>query len=132
MKKTLIAYDGNCGLCHGWVKFVLRYDKQEKFNFTPLQSEYFKIIAKQSKKTIPDSVVVFEEEQIWFKTSAIIFILRNLGFGWKLLGNLIWIIPRFIRNWGYDLVASLRKKLWKQPRQACPIVPQELRDRFTQ
>lgn len=129
-KTYLVAYDGHCGLCHGWVKFVLKHDKKAQFQFTPLQSEYFKGIAKKHKKPFPDSIIVFDNEQFHLRSSAVVFILRRLGFGWKLVGSALWIIPKFLRDWGYSLVAGVRRKIWKTPDDTCPIVPKELRDRF--
>ena len=31
-----IYYDGHCGLCHGFVKFVLTHDIEQRFRFAPL------------------------------------------------------------------------------------------------
>ena len=37
--RHLVLYDGVCGLCNGFVRFVLRRDTAARFVFAPLQSE---------------------------------------------------------------------------------------------
>ena len=37
--ERVIFFDGVCGLCNGFVDFVLPRDKEERLLFSPLQSE---------------------------------------------------------------------------------------------
>jgi predicted DCC family thiol-disulfide oxidoreductase YuxK len=37
-----VFYDGHCGLCHGFIRFLLARDPGgEKFDFAPLQGSFF-------------------------------------------------------------------------------------------
>ena len=40
--KSILFFDGNCGLCNRSVKFVLRKEKNQELIFSPLQSEFAK------------------------------------------------------------------------------------------
>ena len=42
----IILYDGVCVLCSGWMRFVLRRDRDGLFRFTPIQSDYGSALAR--------------------------------------------------------------------------------------
>ena len=128
----ILFYDGGCGLCHGAVRFVLKRDQKAVFRFAPLQGEAFhELVPEAARLALPDSLVLREPEgRLLMRSSAIIALLRRLGGLWRLLGALLWIVPRPLRDFGYDLVAKVRHRLFKTPEGVCPIVPQPLRDRF--
>ena len=129
-RSNIIGYDGDCALCHGFVLFVLKRDRKDVFVFSPLHSEYFTAQLSSLNEPIPDSVILVEGERILFKSSAVVRVLHQLGFGWKFVGHLLWIVPRPLRNLGYDLVAKVRKKVFKQPTVVCPVVPSKWKNRF--
>ena len=83
------------------------------------------------RATLPDSLALLTGEgAVLFKTDAVIRCLRRLGGLWRPLGWCLWCIPRPIRDALYDLVAALRHRLFAQPKSACPLLPDPLRDRF--
>ena len=58
-KPEMIFYDGHCGLCHRFVKFVLKRDRQGRFHFAPLQSPRFEsAIEPARRENLPDSVLI--------------------------------------------------------------------------
>ncbi len=131
----IIFYDGNCGLCHGCVRFVLAQEdktKPQKFQFSPLQAETFKkYSANQNLQTLPDSIVLYRQDgSLALRSEAVLEILKGLGGFWKILADIGRIFPRPLRDWLYDLVATYRRKIFSEPKQLCPIVPEDLRSRF--
>jgi predicted DCC family thiol-disulfide oxidoreductase YuxK len=38
-EKPVVFFDGYCKLCSGWVRFLMKNNGEEKFNFVALQSE---------------------------------------------------------------------------------------------
>ena len=128
-----LFFDGNCGLCHRWVKFVLRYDeKTEHFHFAPLHGETFnEHVSADLATNLPDSIVVLDQSnQLLTRSDAIIHIMRRIGGGWGVMGAIVGIIPRFLRDFGYNSVAKVRHRLFKPPAEACPLMPVHLRGRF--
>ena len=114
----ILFYDGTCGLCHGAVLFVLKRDKAGRFRFAPLQGETLaELTPEDVRVALPDSLVLREPDGRLFTRSSAV-------------GALLWIIPRPLRNLGYDLVAKVRHRFFKEPEGACPLVPLELRSRF--
>ena len=128
----ILFYDGGCGLCHGAVLFTLKRDRKAAFRFAPLQGETLQeLLPEAVRAALPDSLVLREPDgRLLMRSSAIVALLRRLDGFWGMLGALLWIIPRPLRNLGYDLVAKVRHRLFKKPEGACPLVPKELRSRF--
>src|SRR5262245_40578647 len=58
-----VFYDGHCGLCHGFVRFILAEDKTGKlFNFAPIEGKEFSAIRGQlPSQQLPDTLVVRTE-----------------------------------------------------------------------
>ena len=131
-KPEVIFYDGECGLCHRWVKLVLSEDPfGERFQFATIQSKAFKRIPSELEKEIDSIVVVREDASPLVRSSAVVYILKQLGGLWWLISWALFIIPKFIRDLAYDFVAAIRHSIFKKPLEACPIMPPDLRRRFT-
>jgi predicted DCC family thiol-disulfide oxidoreductase YuxK len=129
----LIFYDGNCGLCHRTVQFVLRHDGSgTAFRFAPLQGETFlRRVPAAERAGLPDSIVVLTEQgSLMVRSDALLHILQRLGGGWKFLAAILSVIPRPLRDAAYDFVARIRYRIFGKREDLCPIVPAELRARF--
>lgn len=132
MPETLF-YDGHCGLCHRAVKFVLRHDPEgAAFRFAPLQGPTFQAAVPTAQRAaLPDSMAVRTlDGRLLLKSEAWLHIMRRLGGIWKLIGSVCSIVPRFIRDWGYDFVAAVRFRIFGRRDDLCPLVPPALRNRF--
>jgi predicted DCC family thiol-disulfide oxidoreductase YuxK len=128
-----IFYDGDCGLCHRWVRFVIAHDPGgETFTFSPLQGQTIRsVLTDQQRQSLPDSVVVLTAEgEVLVRTRAVLHILRRLGGGWRTLAWLGRLIPPPLFDPLYGLVARLRHRLSAKPSDACPLPAPTLRDRF--
>ena len=106
--KNIILFDGNCNFCNYWVNFVLKRDKQQVFKFASLNSEIGNKLKLQHQ--IPatiDSIVLIKNDDVFIKSSAAIEIARNLS-GWWFLLVVFRIVPTFVRDAVYDVVAKNR------------------------
>lgn len=128
----ILFYDGECGLCHGAVRFVLKRDRAGRFRFAPLGSATMEeLVPPVIRATLPDSLVLRQPDRtLLVRSSAVIALLKDLGFGWRILSWLLWLLPRPVRDFGYNRVAKVRHRLIRNPPGACPLVPQDLRERF--
>jgi predicted DCC family thiol-disulfide oxidoreductase YuxK len=119
VKQITIFFDGTCGLCHSCVRFVLfRMPEDTPFLFC-------------SKQKI-DSVMLEYDGKILRKTKAIILILSHLNWPWKGLSFVLRFFPLTIADWGYDQVAKIRHRFFKNPKSLCPLVPKQLQKYFVQ
>jgi predicted DCC family thiol-disulfide oxidoreductase YuxK len=74
------------------------------------------------------SVILIDNEIIYTKTDAVIQIATQLK-GWPRLLIGLKFIPKFIRDFGYDLVAKNRYALFGK-RETCRIPEESIRNRF--
>ncbi|HLN02384.1 MAG TPA: DCC1-like thiol-disulfide oxidoreductase family protein [Bryobacteraceae bacterium] len=129
----ILYYDGQCGLCHRGVKFVLKHDGSgAAFRFAPLQGVTFQArVPVGQRGTLPDSMVVQTVAgSLLIRSDALVHILRRLGGGWRILAAVLAVIPRPLRDLAYDFVARGRHSLFERPDELCPMVPAALRARF--
>lgn len=128
----IIFYDGECGLCHGLVRFILPRDKTGRFRFAPLQGETLASAASpEQRAALPDSVVLLTASGEWLtKSEATIHVLRRLGGFYRLVAALFRLFPGPLRDRLYDFVARRRKQWFRAPTTVCPVVPDQLRARF--
>jgi len=126
----ILLFDGVCNFCNFWVNFLLDRDKEDKFRFTPLQSEIGeKFLKKFSISTKDfDTFVLIDEDKYYIKSTAALIVAKNLTGLWKMLYVFI-IIPGPIRDSLYNLVAKNRYKLFGK-REACRIPTSEERNKF--
>ncbi len=129
----LVFYDGTCGVCHAFVRFVLAEDeRQDRFHFSPLGSDTFReSIAERDRALLPDSVVLRSADRALFtRSTAVLRTGKRLGGIWRLLAEAATAVPRPLRDGAYDVVARTRRKLFDRPQSACPIAPPPLRRKF--
>ncbi len=132
-QRLRVFYDGDCGLCHRAVRFVLSEDRNgTDFRFAPLGCEAFeRAVPVADRPSLPDSVVVVRGDgALLLRSQAILEIGRRLGGFWRVLAVLGGWLPRGWRDACYDLIAALRKRLFARPEAECPLIPPYLRGRF--
>ena len=127
-KESIIFFDGVCGLCHGFIQFVMKQDHGKKYHFSPLQGERASVILDVSKREVLDSLVVWENDQPYEKSDAVFRVLQSLSLFWKVLA-LFRFLPRGIRDFFYDRIASVRYRFFGKYDE-CPIPSPEERGRF--
>jgi predicted DCC family thiol-disulfide oxidoreductase YuxK len=130
--RELVFYDGGCGMCHRGVHFVAVRDRDGAFAFAPLGGETFlAAVGETERARLPDSIVVRTADgRTLVRSAAAIHILSRLHRGWRFLAAIGRIVPRPVRDFLYDRVAAVRKRVFAAPKTACPILPPHLRARF--
>ena len=127
-----VFYDGTCGLCHRAVRFVLAEDASgTAFDFSPLGGERFAADIGEPDE-LPDSVLVRTADgKVLVRSDAVVHILTRLGGVWRVLGVAYGAIPTNMRNAMYDFVARVRYRIFGRAKDACPLLPPDLRARFS-
>ncbi|MCB1120512.1 MAG: DUF393 domain-containing protein [Verrucomicrobiae bacterium] len=130
--KPILFYDGDCGLCHRFVLFVLKHEVSPEFQFAPLQGSTFRNrFSEEERKQFPDSLIlVTGEGEVLLLSDAAVFAMKTLSPGWRRLGSVIGVFPKPIRDLGYRFVAAVRRSIFRKPEGVCPMLPPELRGRF--
>ena len=126
----VILFDGVCNLCNGAVQFVIKHDKDAKFNFASLQSEAGRKLLMLYQLPLNDfnSFVLIKDGKAFTKSSAALTVAKDLNGMLKLLYGFM-IVPAFIRDAVYDLVAKNRYK-WFGKKDSCMLPVPGLQARF--
>ncbi len=138
---TTLFFDGECGLCHGFVRFVLAEDQTAQFRFTPIQSNAFESEIGMTEDhshgkpsvnldALRNTVVLRSADGIFIRSSAALRILAGLGGLWRVVAALLWMIPLPVRDLLYRGLARIRRHLFPRPQTLCPLMPEELSVRF--
>ncbi|MEM7077229.1 MAG: DCC1-like thiol-disulfide oxidoreductase family protein [Pseudomonadota bacterium] len=121
---SVLHYDGECGLCHGAIKFALREVKDTRLRFSAMQNEAgVDVDSVLSWRLVTDAGALA-------KSDALLALLQASGGYWRLAATLLDWVPRWLRDAVYDQVARYRRRLFEAPRSLCPILPPQLRERF--
>jgi predicted DCC family thiol-disulfide oxidoreductase YuxK len=125
----VIYFDGLCGLCDRFVRFVLRRDRGHRYRFAPLQGETAHVRLPHLASPETSSTVILEDEgHFRIRSDAALAILSGLGGPWR-SAALLRMIPRPIRDAVYDWIARHRSR-WFGRREECRIPTPEERERF--
>ena len=108
----IILYDGVCVLCSGWMRFVLRRDRQRLFRFAPIQSDYGRALARalDINPEDPDTNAVIWKGIAYRRSDAALRVVSLLPkLGWV---RVLHIVPRVLCDAVYRLTARTRYRVW--------------------
>ena len=123
MVENVIYYDGECGLCHLAVRFILRVDSKNNFYFSPLSNLDINL------KNI-DSIILKRGNKVFYEGMAIIMIFENIDNNWNYLAKVLKLIPINVLDTAYRWVSRNRAKISVKKVSSCPMVPSYYQKRF--
>ena len=129
MIEKYIIFDGNCGFCNKFLMTIAKKDKNDIFIFVSNLSDLgvslllkYKIIGLERS-----TIILIENHNIYIKSSAIKKILLNLQY-YNILGKLMFLFPKKISNYVYDIISTNRDKIIKN--SDCKIPNSRIRRKF--
>ena len=131
---AVVLFDGVCNFCSASVQFIVARDPDGYFRFASIQSDTGKKLMTEHgipevpEGSDPTSVILIEDGRAFDRSTAALRIARHLHNVWKLLYVFV-IVPRFVRNFVYELVAKRRYR-WFGKKDMCMVPTPELRERF--
>ncbi len=128
--EAIVFFDGICNFCSGSVLFIIKRDPKGYFRFAALQAESGEVIMRQLGigEGRPESIILVENNKVWYRSSAALRIARKLRHGWPLFYVFI-IVPPVIRDFFYNIIARNRYK-WFGKKESCFVPTPEIRSRF--
>ena len=123
----IIAFDGVCNLCDGFVQWLIKRDKEKIFRYVTLQSEAGEALLLASKND-KESVVLVYRGSIYTYSDVGLMSMKILGGGWKVLSYFS-ILPKGLRDAIYHFIARNRYN-WFGKKDECMVPTKELRDLF--
>lgn len=126
----VIFFDGVCNLCNASVQFVIEHDKENYFKYSALQGDFAKEILPKFNINPShfNSILLVENGTLYTKSSAALRVAKKLNGFWPLLYGFI-VVPKFIRDWVYDIIARNRYKWWGK-KESCWVPTPALRAKF--
>jgi predicted DCC family thiol-disulfide oxidoreductase YuxK len=119
--KSIVFFDGVCNLCNASIDFIIKRDLHNKFLVGALQDGFSKeILSKhQVKADYLDSLVLLENGEIFYKSTAALKIARKLSGVWPAFYPLIFL-PTWLRDPAYDFIGKNRYS-WFGKKNTCRI-----------
>ncbi len=125
----IVFFDGVCGFCNASVDFLLKRDAHRRLLFAPLQGETARQRLTSTDVENLHSLVFWTPNGCFRKSSAAVRIGWTLGGVWSVLATLLWLIPRPVRDLGYNVIASNRYRIFGK-KETCRLPTAEERARF--
>ena len=109
---NILFFDGECGLCNRTIQLILKHEKDSTLKFSSLQSSFAeKTFAEMNDGNFGDSILLYSNGRIYSKSTAALFLIPFLKWYFKPL-VVFWLIPKYLRDLIYDLIARNRKRFF--------------------
>lgn len=109
----IVLYDGVCGLCHRSVAWLLAHDTGRTLWFAQLQGETAAALRRLHPE-IPETletVVFVSDGRAHLRSKAFVHAAASLPWPWRAASLFTWL-PAPLLDWAYNLVASVRYRVW--------------------
>lgn len=126
--KPVVFFDGVCNLCNASVDLILRNDPKNRFLFSSLQGEAARRLLPPTDLQNLNTLIFYENGEIFRRSTAALKIAVRLSGLWPLFG-VFFILPRFLRDPFYDLIARNRYRFWGK-KETCRIPSPAERAKF--
>jgi predicted DCC family thiol-disulfide oxidoreductase YuxK len=123
----IIAFDGVCNLCDGFVQWLIKRDSKKKFRYVTLQSDPGDILLSMTDIR-KESVILAYKGSMYTYSDVGLTSMKILGRGWKVL-SYISILPKGFRDMVYHIIARNRYR-WFGKKDECIVPSVELRELF--
>ena len=126
---AIILFDGHCHLCCNSVQFILKRDSNDRFQFAPIDGRTASsLFTNRLAGDTPDSIVLFENNTLYYRSTAALRIARKLSGAWPIL-YIFMLIPAPLRDWMYNIIAMNRYR-WFGRSETCWMPKPEWKDKF--
>lgn len=128
--QKIILFDGVCNLCNSTVQKVIENDYKNQFKFASLQSEFGQEFLKKNDLSTEEfnSIILVDGNKYFNKSDAALHIGKELKGIYK-LSRLLFIFPKFIRDFVYDIISRNRYK-WFGKQESCWLPTPDLQEKF--
>jgi predicted DCC family thiol-disulfide oxidoreductase YuxK len=128
-RTPVVFYDGSCGLCHGFVQFMVRHDREGTVWFAALQGDTAAREIPAYLGTDLTSVIYRDEDgAVYSHSTAALRAIARLGGPWR-LATLLLAVPHGPRDVIYRYVAR-RRYGWFGTVDSCVLPSPTVRQRL--
>ena len=128
--RLLVIYDGFCGLCNTSIRWLLVRDRKDRLRFVPSNDPTLAALLAAHPQPadpsgVPSSILVVRQAfsprpQVLIRSRAVLAALRELPQPWPVVAALLGLVPVFLADPVYRLIARWRYRIWGKL-ESCPI-----------
>lgn len=115
----VLFYDGHCPFCLGWVNWLLRRDRKDRFRFAALTSDWAYQFFQSHPRPQADSLLLWDGHSLHAESEAVWRIAAALPRPWNSLRYLRFL-PRPFRDAAYRFIAKHRYR-WFGRHDQCQL-----------
>ena len=126
----IVVLDGECVMCSKFARFVAAFSPEARLMWAQHPTTIRFLAEFQiSFADVMTSIVAVKEGTVYRGSDAFIQILHTTPWYFKMLGYLMMIFPKFLREFVYSCVANNRYTLFGKY-EACQLPPASMRAKF--
>lgn len=125
----VVYFDGTCGFCDRSVTFLFDRDTAHALRFAPLQGKIAAARLPEALRADLDTIVFVQDGKTYVRSTAVLRALAAAGGVWMVLGRAALLVPAFVRDAVYRVVARYRYKIFGKY-DACRLPRPEERQYF--
>lgn len=112
MEPAVVVIDGECGLCTRASHYGMRHGVPGKLSFIASQSPEGGALLETHGLTAVanDTMVAVVGGKAFVRSAAVVQVAKRLRWPWRVQAT-VWLVPKPIRDAGYDWVSRRRKRL---------------------
>ncbi len=112
-ERHILFYDGTCGICSRSVRFILKNESDERLNFAALQGNFSTEFLRNFdiENSNLTTLYFYSKGNVYSKSRAILALIPFLKW-YNSFFYLGFLIPRFILDFFYDILAKNRKRFF--------------------
>lgn len=121
MERNIIIFDGECNLCNGVVRWILKSLPKNDFQFVPFQSPYGQEILGNNGFSLNqlETVILIQNDIIYTHSEGFLRILSEIP-KWNAISKPLLWTPRFLRDAIYNVAAKNRVQ-WFGKSRVCSV-----------
>jgi predicted DCC family thiol-disulfide oxidoreductase YuxK len=127
MAPSIVVFDGECGLCNGFVAWLITHDREGRFLLAGSAGAVGKDViaaAGLNPDIAQSTIVLWDGVAATTQSTAVIEIMRGLPWPWR-TSVVALVVPRAVRDAIYRWVAKRRSRVIAED-AACGVPPPEL------
>jgi len=128
--RALVVFDGDCAMCSGSARMILRWDRHGRFRVAAARSILGRALYAHYDLDAddPSTMMLIEDGVVRLRSDAVIRIAQGLGGAGWLVGGFR-VIPRGLRDAAYGWVARNRLRFMRRA-NVCDLLPTHDPDRI--
>ena len=126
MARAVVVFDGECGLCNGFVAWLIRHDSRGRFLIAGSAGAVGQAVVAAAglPSEVTRSTLVVWDGAAHIESGAVVAVARRLGLPWSLAAGMV-AVPPALRNRVYRWVAARRPRV-EADDAACGVPPADL------